>query len=342
MGETRHLVTTNIQRIGYLDYLRVWAMLMIIILHSPMPNIPASGILLSSISFIFAAGLVLFFMISGALLLSRTYEMKPFLLRRFSKIAWPTLFWSLFYLLDKWVQGTISTEHLVSSVLSIPFSPQGNGILWFMYTLMGLYLITPILSSWLNNASKKDVEWILILWTISLLIPILEKSLNVGEIDNTHMLFYISGFIGYYILGYYLHHHVKSIRISILPLLIFLPIILAATIKLSGINVDFYKYLWYLSIPMAMMAAFWFLSAKKIFSSNVPHIIALISKYSFGIYLIHIFVMRRMVWSWNFVSKYGSVPQIIMTIILTFVISFAIIYLISYLPFSKYIIGVKK
>ena len=105
---------------------------------------------------------------------------------------------------------------------------------------------------------------------------------------------------------------------------------------------DFYKYLWYLSIPMAMMAAFWFLSAKKIFSSNVPHIIALISKYSFGIYLIHIFVMRRMVWSWNFVSKYGSVPQIIMTIILTFVISFAIIYLISYLPFSKYIIGVKK
>lgn len=342
MGETQHLVTTNNQRIGYLDYLRVWAMLMIIILHSPMPNLQASGLVLSSISFITATGLVLFFMISGALLLSKTYEMRSFLLRRFSKIAWPTLFWSLFYIFDKWVQGTISTDYLIRSVLSIPFSPQGNGILWFMYTLMGLYLITPILSSWLNTASKKDVEWILTLWTISLLIPILGNIIHVGDINNTHMLFYLSGFIGYYILGYYLHHHVKSVKNGIFAFLIFFPLVLAATLKLSGANVDFYKYLWYLSIPMAMMAAFWFLFAKKIFSSSVPNVIAIISKYSFGIYLVHIFVMRQIVWNWDFVSQHGSVLQIIMTTILTFFISFAIVYLISYLPFSKYIIGVKK
>lgn len=341
MGETQHLMTTNNQRIGYLDYLRVWAMLMIIILHSPMPNMQASGLILSSVSFITATGLVLFFMISGALLLSKTYQMKPFLLRRFSKIAWPTLFWSLFYLFDKWVRGTISTDYLFRSVLSIPFSPQGNGILWFLYTLMGLYLITPILSSWLNTASKRDVEWILMLWTISLLIPILGNIINVGDINNTHILFYLSGFIGYYILGYYLHHHVKSFKVSILALLI-IPLVLAAMLKLSEANVDFYKYLWYLSIPMAMMAAFWFLLVKKYFSSSVPSIIALISKYSFGIYLVHIFVMRRMVWNWDFVSQHGSALQIIMTTILTFIISFAIIYLISYLPFSKYIIGVRK
>lgn len=317
-------------------------MLMIIILHSPMPNMQASGILLSSISFISATGLVLFFMISGALLLSKTYKMKPFLFRRFSKIAWPTLFWSLFYLLDIWIRGTVSTDYLIRSILSIPINYQGNGIMWFMYTLMGLYLITPILSSWLITASKKDVEWILLLWTISLLIPILGNIINVGDISNTHMLFYLSGFIGYYILGYYLHHHVKSVKTCIFSFLFFFPLILAATLKLSGANVDFYKHLWYLSIPMAMMAAFWFLLAKKYCSSSVPHIISLISKYSFGIYLIHIFVMRRMVWNWDFVSQHGSALQIIMTTILTFIISFAIIYLISYLPFSKYIIGVKK
>lgn len=340
MGETQGAIENR--RIGYLDWLRVIAMLMIIVIHSPMPSSEANGLVLSTVSYIMVPGLDLFFMISGALLLSKSYEMKPFLLRRFSKIAWPTLFWSLFYLFDIWIQGTISTDYLIRSVLSIPFCPQGNGIIWFMYTLMGLYLITPILSSWLNTASKKDVEWILTLWTISLLIPILGNVINVWQINNTHMLFYLSGFIGYYILGYYLHHHVKSIRNSILSLLIFFPLILAATLKLSKVNVDFYQYFWLLSIPVAMMATFWFLSAKKYFSFSVPHIISLISKYSFGIYFIHIFVMRRMVWNWDFVSQHGSALQIIMTTILTFIISFTIIFLISFLPFSKYIIGVRR
>lgn len=340
MGESQSTIENK--RIGYLDWLRVMAMLMIIIIHSPMPSSETNGLILSSVSFIMVPGLDLFFMISGALLLSKTYQMKPFLLRRFSKIAWPTLFWSLFYLFDIWIRGSVSTDYLIRSVLSIPFSPQGNGIMWFMYTLMGLYLITPILSSWINTASKKDVEWILTLWTISLLIPILEAFINVGEINKTHMMFYISGFIGFYILGYYLHHHVKSIRKSILLFLILFPLVLATTFKLTGANVDFYKYFWLLSIPVAMMATFWFLFTKKYFSSSVPRITALVSKYSFGIYLIHIFVMRRMVWNWDFVSQHGCALQIIMTTILTFIISFAIIYLISYLPFSKYIIGVKK
>lgn len=342
MGNTKDSLEAKHQRIGYLDYLRVMAMLMIILLHSPKPDLQANGFILSSVSFISAAGLVLFFMISGALLLSRTYEMKAFLLRRLSKIAWPTLFWSLFYLLEKWAQGTINTDYLIRSVLSIPISHQGTGIMWFMYTLMGLYLITPILSSWLSTASKKDVEWILILWIISLLVPILEGIINVWKINNTHMLFYLSGFVGYYILGYYLHHYVKSIRISILSFLMITPLVIAAIVKLSRMDVDFFQYFWYLSIPMAMMATFWFLFAKKYFTIKVPRSIALISKYSFGIYLIHIFVMRRWVWNWEFISQYGSVFQIIMTTILTFMISFAIIFLISYLPFSKYIIGVKK
>ena len=340
MGESQSTIENR--RIGYLDWLRVMAMLMIIVIHSPTPSSETNGLILSSVSYIMVPGLDLFFMISGALLLSKTYQMKPFLLRRFSKIAWPTLFWSLFYLFDIWIRGSVSTDYLVRSVLSIPFSPQGNGIMWFMYTLMGLYIITPILSSWLNTASKKDVEWILTLWTISLLVPLLGNIIHVRDVNNTHMLFYLSGFIGYYILGYYLHHHVKSIRKSILLLLILFPLVLATTLKLTGANVDFYQYFWLLSIPVAMMATFWFLSAKKIFTSNVPRIITLISKYSFGIYLIHIFVMRRMVWNWDFVSQHGCALQIIMTTILTFIISFAIIYLISYLPFSKYIIGVKR
>ena len=287
-----------------------------------------------------APGLNLFFMISGALLLSRTYKMKPFLLRRFSKIAWPTLFWSLFYLLEKWIQGFIDFKYMVLSILAIPFGPQGDGVLWFMYALMGLYIITPILSSWLSTASKKEVEWILFLWSISLIIPPLGCFLHVNKIDSDCLFFYFSGYIGYYILGYYLHHYVKTNNLGVISCFIIIPLALAAIVKLSGMNVDFYQYFWYLSIPVAMMATFWFLIGKRTILYQVSKPISNISNYSFGIYLVHIFVMHRIVWKWSFVSQYGSVLQIIITTILTFSISYLIVFIISKFPFSKYIIGV--
>ena len=31
-------------------------------------------------------------------------------------------------------------------LLSIPFATQGHGILWFMYTLIGLYIVSLIIS----------------------------------------------------------------------------------------------------------------------------------------------------------------------------------------------------
>lgn len=340
----KHHITKALenQRIGYLDCLRVFAMLMIIALHSPLPvSDKSNSILFSCVSFFNASGLTLFFMISGALLLSKTYDYRTFLKRRFGKVAWPTLFWSLFYLLDNWLQGKIGVADLTKSILSIPFGAQGNGVLWFMYTLMGLYLITPILSSWLSKASKKDVETILILWCITLLLPLLGEVLPVGEIGNNNILFYLSGYMGYYILGHYLERYYQQIRIACILPLIVIPTIIAIVVKLLGVAVDFYKFFWYLSINIAMMSAFWFLLAKRIFTFSIPKAIYTISKYSFGIYLVHIFIMRRIVWNWNFVTQHGSAFQILTTTILTFVMSYIIVYIISRFPFSKYIIGVK-
>ena len=181
-----------------LDILRVISMTMIVFMHAPLPG-SAPGYVLSGLSYLTAPGLVLFFMISGALLLGNSLSTKEFLKRRLTKVVFPTLFWSFFYLAYTTVVGHgFDSKELLMDVLSIPFSAQGHGVLWFMYALVGLYLLTPILSRWLKNASKQEVEFYLLLWTITLVYPYLKLILKINESDSG-ILYYFTGYAGYFL-----------------------------------------------------------------------------------------------------------------------------------------------
>lgn len=334
--------TDNIhRRIHYLDTLRVIAITMIIAIHSPLPGLDNSGLTYSAVSFLMAAGIGLFFMVSGSLLLPCHNSMSVFLKRRLSKVVFPTLFWTLVYLFLNWIQHGTTFEQAIQSILSIPFSAQGTGILWFMYTLIGLYLMVPILSPWLEQASKREIQFILLLWGVSLCFPLLKIILMVNE-SREGILYYFSGYAGYFLLGYYLKKYHKSINMSVVFLLIFIPLSIATIAKLMSIKVDFYSVFWYLSVFVVMMCAGWYLLVMKLFRNYHSQWIQLVSQCSFGIYLIHIFIMRQMVWKWDFISQFGCLPQIIMTVLLTFTISLAIVYLIGHFPFSRYIIGFEK
>ena len=328
-------------RIAYLDWLRILAMLMIISIHSPMPNIGTNGLVLSSISFLMAPGIGLFFMVSGALLLPTNDNMKPFLKHRLGKVVWPTVIWSLFYLSISWLKHGTSPYEIAKSLLSIPLTAQGNGILWFMYTLIGLYILTPIISPWLQKASQKEVVFILALWGITMSYPLIDGILHIND-TKTGVLYYESGYAGYFLLGYYLrkyHHHNPF---KIIALLILIPITIAAWVKTKHIPVDFYSAFWYLSILTAMMSAGWFLFFKRLFKSFSPKLLATISNCCFGVYFIHIFVMRQIIWKWDLISQFGGIIQILLTVVLTASISFVIVYAISYLPISYYLIGFRQ
>ena len=132
------------QRIFYLDVLRAIACLMVILMHSPMPGVATGHIVNSAISFVTAAGLVLFFMISGSLLLPVTIGSRDFMRRRMGKVLWPTLFWALFYVSVNLLTGSTTLAELPKVLLSIPFATQGHGILWLMYTLIGFYIVSSL------------------------------------------------------------------------------------------------------------------------------------------------------------------------------------------------------
>ena len=334
------------KRIIYLDVIRIFACCMIVLMHSPHPNAGNPGALLVPLSFITAAGIGLFFMVSGALLLPVKTDTSSFLKKRLGKIVGPLIFWTLFYLGVSIVSGEKSVSSLPHSLASIPFSVQGHGILWFMYTLAGMYLLAPIISPFLVKASKRELSFYLILWAIALCFPILA---NVVDVDNnpTGILYYFSGFIGYFLLGFYMHNYKPQIPITILCILFVVPFLLYAVYKLFVNGKNMADYYIYLSIFVAMMCVAWydvaqrFVTKFKIKRDNL-FLLRTISDCCFGIYLIHIFIMRNILWKIDtLIYGFGGIGQIVISWLLTFLISLALTYFISYLPFAEYIIGYK-
>lgn len=328
------------QRDINLDIIRILACLMVVTMHAPMPNENAIGIFNAALSYYNAPCIGLFFMVSGALLLPIKGDGIDFLKRRFTKIAGPTIFWSIFYIACRYFfDGT--SEGIAKSILSIPFSPQGHGVMWFMYTLAGLYLIAPIISAWLERASKKEIEIYLSIWILTTCYPLLKLFLTT-QTGETSILYYLSGFAGYFLLGYYLKKYPKAISYTILLPAIIIAICAPIVCKILHFEVNMYDMFWYLSIFVVAMAIGWFcLINNKVQAYNGRNI-PLVSNLSFGIYLTHIFVMRYILWELDIIQNINSyIIQTIIVIIATFIGSLILCYAIARLPFAQYIIGYK-
>lgn len=329
------------ERIYALDWLRVLACMMVIFMHAPLPADESNSLFLLANSYFTAPCIGLFFMVSGALLLPVKMSTQVFLRKRFLKVCIPTFIWSIFYLLLSWD----STEGFVQHVLSIPFSAQGTGVLWFMYTLMGLYLLAPILSKWLESTSKKELEFYLFLWLVTLCYPLLKGYFQIND-SNTGIFYYFSGYIGYFLCGYYVNRFYQNIRIKYLLFPVLLSLIAPVVCKVLQWKVDFYQVFWYLSIFVFIQCLIWFVLIRKRLTgggNNLNKKAENISNLSFGVYLVHIFFMRSIIWKWDWIlSIQNYIIQTLIVFILTFIFSIVFCYLVSLLPFGDYIIGYKQ
>ena len=313
-------------------------------MHAPLPSEQTNGIFLSSLSYFTTHCIGLFFMVSGYLLLPIKQDAGSFLRKRLGKVIGPTLFWSIFYIAANFIKGDCQRS-LMKELISIPFSAQGNPVLWFMYTLIGLYLLAPIISRWIENASRKEMEFYLGLWGISLCYPILSLFLSINQ-GTTGILYYFTGYAGYFILGSYLKKYPERISFKCIIPLMGIAILAPMICKIAQINVNFYEVFWYLSIFVVIQCVFWFQTITKLplkFSNRVETMLTRISNLSFGIYLIHIFIMRYVLWECDFILNIDSyILQTVTIAVLTFVLSTIVCYLISWLPFSADLIGYKS
>lgn len=331
------------KHIFFIDYVRALACVLVCLIHSPISSDLSNGLYVAGATLLGLPCNGLFFMVSGYLLLPINGDAKFFLKKRLSKVLYPTLFWTFFYVILNIALGYNSLGDLWHIVFSIPFARQGTGWLWFMYVLIGLYLVSPIISKWLESVSKGEFHLYLGLWVITCLYPILANYVEVMPgVEN--MLYYFCGYIGYFLLGAYLKKYPPKLSGWILIALYVAVLSVALLAKAADIRIladQFGDYLSVLAIGMCF-SLFGMTERMEPFYERHGRFSAIVSNFSkcsFGIYLIHHFVNHQIIDRHYLIETFGCPLQIVMTAILTVLISYVIIYAISWLPFSEYIIG---
>ncbi len=340
----------------WVDLIRVVASFQVILIHVSYPiffkdELPPSSITAANFYDSFSRMSVpLFFMISGALLLGRQEPITAFLWRRFVKVGVPVLFWSAFYLfwsVEAYRNGSMNALHITLSVLKAIYLGNLEIHLWFLYVLAGLYLVTPLLRLLVSSASHLDLAYFTVLWLASTSLTELAERLFGSP--TAFEIPVASGYIGYFVLGYWL----SQIRLSRYTLwwvgwgvLCSVFAIFFGTIFLSAgaERIDFFLYS-YFSFPTVLASVCAFLLLKDFgqrINGGFLKLLRVFSASSFGIYLVHILVielLRKGAFGFRLYAWMGHPALFIpLTALVVFLLSFLIVSVLRTIPGVRMII----
>ena len=218
----------------WIDWLRVCACFMVMVVHSTEPfYLGGDGALILTKADAFWAGLFdclvrccvpLFVVASSYLQFPLHYGTGEFFRRRAVRVLIPFVIWSVFYAF--WWGEPVS--NLKDLLLNFNYAA---GHLWFIYMLVGLYILMPLLSPWAEKVGKKELQVYLGIWLFTTLIPLFREWLSGGSVVLTYgptgiprqalyplwgeaswntngTFYYISGMVGYLLLGLYFRRFV--------------------------------------------------------------------------------------------------------------------------------------
>lgn len=298
----------DIKRNVSLDLIRIVAVLAVVMIHTSAGFVTSydinstefmAGNILDGISRI---GVPLFVMVSGSLMLDekKSVSIKRILSHNTANILFLLIFWSGFYcacfsLAIPLIKGeTIALRNILSAFIG------GHYHLWYLFMMIGLYLITPFLREFVRKDNKQLVE---IFITIALLtqftVPILKEVASVWD-DANFIIQYIEkfcfdfygGYTAYYIIGWYIVHigvnkkYVLYIlgAFSVVATVVYVQLTMDYANGYSNYNAFIFFY---------AVAVFTMLNSASIVevSESVKKYIVLLSKLTFGVYVIHPFYL---------------------------------------------------
>ena len=180
-----------------IDIIRIFAFIFIVLLHTLNRqygiNVWMGGYAVISI------GVNLFVMISGYLLLDKSENAALFFKKRILNILPLFIVFNVVYIY----------------FLKVPIVPilKGKSFaaphFWYIYMILGLYFLTPWLQKVLKYA-EKETFFVVSLWFLCNILNPYLRYFNLAEIPFSN--FPLTGFIGYYILGYFVKKYDKKIK----------------------------------------------------------------------------------------------------------------------------------
>ena len=345
---------TAVGRTVYFDYLRVFAAFSVVILHTAAHKwkyVDING--WDWKVFNFYDGMVrwsvpVFVMISGALFLDKDIPVKTIYTKYILRLFIAFAAWSGFYML--FAEGIVDT--LLRQLLG------GHYHMWFIPMIIGLYMCIPLLKCIVKE--ERNMKYFLALaFGFGVLLPsgiALAKDFGNGVVllladvakqhaDNVGMQM-VLGYSGYFVLGYYLSkiRLTRSCRILIYLLGAFG---FAATVCLNQTYSQIQqtasaKYFDNLSVNVFFeaLAVFVWFQYREYRNVRIHGLVRKLSEYSFGVYLLHVFLLEQLSKSFGIdtldFSAVLSVPAIG---VLVFIASMAISAILNQIPvIKKYVV----
>jgi len=370
------------KNIAWVDVLRVLACFMVVMAHCCDPFVAQftnnsvdnmAGIATGSLM---RSCVPLFAMITGFLLFPVTMSTTEFYSKRIKKIVIPLIFWSLitpflyFAYLSFFetsnpniVLSSFTLDATLTKLYIFVFNFSYDTIpLWYLYMLVGLYLVMPIFGAWLNQATQKEVKVFLMLWGVTMILPLVELFAPLagygGNYGDKGLLgeclwnpygtfYYFSGFIGYAVLAYYLKKYplnwtwTKTLCITIPLFIAGYCITYYGFIAAGRVYADNYAYLeipWYFTgINVFMMTIPIYLIIQKI-QWRESQIVKRLAGLTMGIFLCHFFFVQLfydVLYPLLNVSPYLKILIIALTV---FVLTAGIVWVLSKNKFTRKII----
>lgn len=240
-----------------------------------------------------------FLMLSGAFLIKKENNWQEYFRRRFQRVVIPFLFWSFMYssfwlFINVYQGGSLSWTTAFFRILKDLWEGASYHF-WFIYLILGLYLLVPFLSWLVCRISLQRLQFIILIWLFTLLTSFIP--LKIYE-PNSHSAFLLAfnffGYLGYPLLGFFLinpkavHFEKKGLIFTLL--LLGFSFTFFGTGLFTNKNDLFYELFYgFLSPNIVLFSTGVFLLFKRF---NQPHPLLLsISQHSYGIYLVHVLIL---------------------------------------------------
>ena len=289
-------------RIEWIDFVRAIAILTVLYIHATdgiyiISSDATLNYTLFSRVFDFASlfigriGVPFFLMITGYLLLDKSYDderVRKFWEKNCKKLIIVTVIWAIIY--------AISLQFITVNTGQVNIREAGTlffSHMWYMPMIIGMYLSMPFVSAALERFNSTTIWHATITFSLlAFLLPFITLVLDMHGIKNV-TIEYCLGFSGgvygiYIILGYLVKQkqfkHFNNIKLGLISLISFMVCLL---FQYYTFTIGYEFKLWY-EFPFILIGSFaLFELCSRIGKVRAYPLVIFLSKYSFAVFLVH-------------------------------------------------------
>jgi surface polysaccharide O-acyltransferase-like enzyme len=293
----------------------------------------------------------LFVMLSGALLL-QSYKieepLKVFFKKRLLRIGLPWIFWGVAYFAYSYLlkNNPFTLSSIAQGIATGPYYQ-----FWFLYMLLGLYLVTPLLRVFVAHANRSVIRYFLLIWFVgSAVIPFINLFTPIGVSTN---VFLLTGWIGYFLLGLYLLD--TKVRTEFLYIILIVGYIWTAVgtyliTYFVGGQTQYFFY-GFLTANVILVSAALFLLLKNVPANYIQkksptanRLLHFVSQCSLAIFLLHVVILESLqngYFGFHIsITSMNPIYEIPLITTVTLLICLAILYPVSKISRLRKIVGI--